>query len=419
MAGMDYLNFDLTFRARAGGGYRAEVNAPGGGEPKLDFDLPFTPEEIATFQDVPGGLLRDARRPQAERPQAEAQWRDKVKNFGGRLYETIFTDGIQASFDNCLSQVGSNKGLRIRLRLNEVPELASLPWEYLYNHGRQLYLSLSPQTPIVRYVALDTSPTALLVKPPLNALVMISDPKTPGLSRLAVEQEWTTICEAFQDLTQKGLVTVDRLQPATSDALLEFLRRKSYHVFHFIGHGAFEAATDDAALLMETANGEGDFVGKEYLTVLLNHPTLRLVILNSCDGARAGSTDPFSGVAQSLVQQGIPAVIAMQDKITDDAARLFAKAFFASIAEGLPVDASLTEARRGIFTKRNPTEWGTPVLFMRSPDGRIFQIDQPLAEQLRQARIEAYAKDAQVAIERKEYAVAVEKLQAIMALEKS
>ena len=36
---------------------------------------------------------------------------------------------------------------------------------------------------------------------------------------------------------------------------------------------------------------------------------LRLVVLNACEGARQSPADPFGGVAQSLVAQGIPAVI--------------------------------------------------------------------------------------------------------------
>ena len=43
-------------------------------------------------------------------------------------------------------------------------------------------------------------------------------------------------------------------------------------------------------------------------------------MLNACEGARADVTNPFAGTAQQLMQQGIPAVVAMQFEITDDAA---------------------------------------------------------------------------------------------------
>ena len=41
----------------------------------------------------------------------------------------------------------------------------------------------------------------------------------------------------------------------------------------------------------------------------------------------------------------------------------------------MPVDASLGAARLAMLAERsNNIEWGTPVLFMRVPDGRIFDL---------------------------------------------
>jgi len=98
-----------------------------------------------------------------------------------------------------------------------------------------------------------------------------------------------------------------------------------------------------------------------------------LAVLNACEGARTSRKDPFAGVAQSLMRQGLPAVVAMQFEITDSAAITFAHSFYTAIANGYPVDAALSEARKAIFTQGNELEWGTPVLYLRSPDGRIIQ----------------------------------------------
>ena len=42
------------------------------------------------------------------------------------------------------------------------------------------------------------------------------------------------------------------------------------------------------------------------------------------------------------------------------------------MARGNPVDAALLDARLAIFAASNSVEWGTPVLYLRAPDGRIF-----------------------------------------------
>jgi hypothetical protein len=104
---------------------------------------------------------------------------------------------------------------------------------------------------------------------------------------------------------------------------------------------------------------------------------LRLVLLNSCEGARGSQRDIFSSTASILVRRGIPAVLAMQYEITDRAAIEFARAFYGALADGLPVDAAVAEARVAVsLGMTNTVEWGTPVLYMRSPDGVLFQVQE-------------------------------------------
>jgi len=101
--------------------------------------------------------------------------------------------------------------------------------------------------------------------------------------------------------------------------------------------------------MLEDQNGRGRAVSGQTLgTLLYDHKSMRLVVLNACEGARASRADPFAGAAQSLIQQGVPAVIAMQFEISDDAAILFAHEFYDSLARAYPVDAALGEARRAI-----------------------------------------------------------------------
>ena len=126
---------------------------------------------------------------------------------------------------------------------------------------------------------------------------------------------------------------------------------------------------------MEGDDPRGRLVsGSQLGTMLADHTTLRLAVLNACEGARTSVEDPFAGVAASLVQREIPAVIAMQFEITDRAAIVFAHEFYAALADGYPVDSAVAEARKAIFADANDIEWGTPVLFMRVPDGRIFDV---------------------------------------------
>jgi hypothetical protein len=55
-------------------------------------------------------------------------------------------------------------------------------------------------------------------------------------------------------------------------------------------------------------------------------------VLNSCDSANANTVDRFSSTAATLTRRGIPAVVAMQHEISDQAAIAFSRGFYTAVA---------------------------------------------------------------------------------------
>src|SRR5262245_47395825 len=254
---------------------------------------------------------------------------EEAKNFGERLFDTVFAGEVRGCLRGSLDQTSvAGKGLRLRLRLTNAPELQDLPWEYLYNRQRNRFYALSVETPLVRYLELPERILPLGVTPPLRVLVMIASPKE--YPQLDVEREWNKLCEAVRDLEARGLLVLERLEQPTLTALNERLRTAEYHMFHFIGHGDFDPQSKDGVLIMEEDDRSARRVSGEILSSLLYdyRRTLRLAILNACEGGRAARDDSFAGTAQRLIQQGIPAVIAMQFAIADRTAIVFAQQFY-------------------------------------------------------------------------------------------
>ena len=367
MAAINYLDFDLRFE-RTESGYRVRVIDCPAIPVFNDFTLPFSDAALENYLLKLGRPRRDVRR-------FESSEVELAKDFGRRLYDAAFGRDVLACLRQSLDEAArQDKGLRLRLNLTETPELADLPWEYLYEAQRNLFFALFGKTPIVRTLDIAERIQPLTVQPPLKILVMISAPS--GVSGLDTAREWTNLRQALAGLESRGLVQLERLETATFGDLQRCLRRKQYHIFHFIGHGAFIESAEGGALLLETEQRAACAVGGQELGWLLrNHPQIRLAVLNACEGGRASRSDPFAGTAQSLVQQGIPAVIAMQFEISDQAAITFTREFYSAIADGYPVDAALTEARLAMFAaNNNGLEWGTPVLYMRTEDGYIFDV---------------------------------------------
>ncbi|HKG95175.1 MAG TPA: CHAT domain-containing protein [Gemmatimonadaceae bacterium] len=376
-AQISYLDFDICVeRTPDGRRYRARVLNSPGGQAVTEFDAPLSPNDIELIRlkvSRPRGVTRGHSRAEV----------DTVKDFGARMYGALFGGEVgtclQRSKD--LAQAGGHTGVRVRLRLTEAPELAELPWEYVYQQSVNRFLSVSPQTPLVRYLDLPDRVRPLQVTLPLRVLVMISSPS--NLDQLDASVEWQRLKDSFADLEGRGLVRLDRLDEATLPALRGRLKKEEYHVFHYIGHGSFDRKSGEGTLLLEdhTDGRRALEVSAERLGVVLHEETsLRLVFLNACEGARASANDLFAGTAQALVQQDVPAVIAMQFEITDGAAITFTHEFYKAVAEGSPVDAALAEARQAVFLDGNEVEWGTPVLYMRAADGRIFDIPRSSSE---------------------------------------
>ncbi|MFC9335943.1 CHAT domain-containing protein [Arthrobacter sp. NPDC057009] len=367
-----YLDFDLLFEPTRQGGYQARVlKSPAGEVLPVPVKVPFSDLELENF------LLRVGRpRRQVVRgiksPEAAA-----VLDFGAKLFDAVFKDRLRSALTTSLDHVEGmdNTGLRVRLRLSDCPELADLPWEYLYHGDLRRYLALSEWTPVVRYLELQGRIRPLAVDPPLRILVMASSPS--DFEPLDALAEWNKIRQALDGLQQEGLVQLDRVPVGSLADLRRNLMTGQYHVFHFIGHGRYDSEGQDGVLALEDRAGQAHLVsGTDIGAILHDHKSLRLVVLNACEGARGGLRDPYSGVAQSLIYQGIPAVVAMQFEITDRAAIAFAQSLYETVANGYPLDAAMAAARNAIRDEPNPLEWATPVLYLRAPDGRIFDVPQ-------------------------------------------
>ncbi|HWC77110.1 MAG TPA: CHAT domain-containing protein, partial [Blastocatellia bacterium] len=381
-----YLDFELKIE-RDADAYIARVLHSPAGEAANSFVLPFSEDRLENLV-LKIGRLRSTTRA-VHTPEMEA-----ARELGGQLFEAVFGNELRACLRSSLDLASRQEetGLRLKLRLQEVPELADPPWEFLLDPSRDRFLAQSNQTPIVRYLELPERIKPLALDLPLNVLVMMSSPSDQV--RLDVEREKSHLQDALRSLSEQGRVNVTWLENATLTALQRCLRGGTYHVFHFIGHGGFHATTQEGVLVLEDAQGRGWQAGAHRIgTHLHDHRSLRLAVLNSCEGARNSRTDPFAGVAGTLIRQGVPAVVAMQFEITDEAAITFASEFYSSLAEGIPVDAAVAEARKAIYALPNDVEWATPVLYMRSPDGVLFNPSQTLrVEKPRAAPVESAAR---------------------------
>jgi hypothetical protein len=185
---LGYLDFDVLFE-KSGEEYLARVLNSPSGQASARFSLPFSPFEVENLLLRIGRTRKGVRR--LESPEMEAS-----RAFGSRLFSSVFEDEVLACLRSSLNaSYRKGMGLRLRMRLSQVPELLDLPWEFLFDPTRNQFLVLSVDTPLVRYLDLQQEVQPLAVTPPINVLAMIASPV--DYPPLDVAHEWEKLNEAL------------------------------------------------------------------------------------------------------------------------------------------------------------------------------------------------------------------------------
>jgi hypothetical protein len=298
------------------------------------------------------------------------------REFGDAFFKDVFLDAgpVADTYKESLKKLGGDRRrLRVKLRI-EAPELAQLPWEYLYNSRDSQWVGLQYRTPIIRFPTIGRTPAESAGDGPLNVLGMIANPTGyvgDGLATpLNTEKERGLIEQALGKLRAGNKVHLRWTAGETVEELVKVMGERRWDVFHFIGHGGASGGDDGQGgtkegfiVLADELGGPREVPASE-LKDYLQGPDgrlPRLVVLNCCDGAREGRGS-FTSPAATLVRSGISSVVAMQFPISDVAASSFAANFYESLAANAPVEEALTRTRLLIRGAKS-LEWGTPVLY--------------------------------------------------------
>ncbi|MEK7785607.1 MAG: CHAT domain-containing protein, partial [Chloroflexota bacterium] len=351
---MQFINLDINIEPRRTDGYPVLVNSSKFGQARTICPLDVSDAELrADLEAIAGGQAS----------------RERLIIVGRRLASSLFNDEVETLFHKAVGAVQAQPklGLRLRLRI-EPPELSVLPWELLWLGTDLDPLSVSTRHVVTRYIELSAPVREMISPRPLRLLGII--PQGSGLNvekeKKALEGAIAELGDSLQVLWLEGIVTIDRIR--------EELGRTEYHLVHFIGHGAMKDG--QATLRLNDEWGDDYPAIAETFAGLFRDSSVRLVLLNACKGAARSSADAFVGIAPQVARWGIPAVVAMQWDISDLVAQQFAAAFYRSLCigpEAGEVDTAVTRGRAALYDDyRDSQAFATPVLFLRSEDGRLW-----------------------------------------------
>jgi hypothetical protein len=383
-----------------------DILQPGSFRAKFTFENPddaAAGNSVNTSFTIPDGL--------ASKPNFDSA--DNAKSpYGQALADALFADDIARDFYNKSIGNSASSSLRIRLYCSaSAQELHALRWELLCDPATGRVLSINQNTPFCRFISTSEWKTVHLTqKSKLRALIAVSNPsdiKDNGLAPINVHAEviraWLSLAgqtvppELDPALTATPLpnlpatlqsrfglgdmhqITVlGHSEPVTGDNLLrEFAN--DVDIVYLVCHG-----TNTTRPLLYLQKADGTLMPTDGLTIAnrvraLKSPP-RLIVLASCesalirtDGTIAEAVGTFAetAIAPLLADAGVPAIVAMQGKITMPTVALMMPEFFRHLASHGNIAQSMADARRVAMSNKRFDAW-MPALFLRLKAGSLW-----------------------------------------------
>ncbi|MCP4691795.1 MAG: CHAT domain-containing protein, partial [Desulfobacterales bacterium] len=320
---------------------------------------------------------------------------DGIIERGGASLTRAFLEG-EAGKALCRAvseAVSLGASLRLYLDVSD-RELFNLPWETLRIPGRNREeggaLILHPNVLLCRSQPGGDSAPGIRIPGPLRILVAIGSPEEQNErgELLNMERETARILDSMERARGRGKAYVRVLEIGSVRAIREALNQERYHILHISCHAA------PGVLILEDDEGKGDLVSTRRFCEEAFPPDrgVPLVVLAVCStGIEGGKSEEesLSAVGRGLIENGAPAVVAMQAPVTDLYAIEFCGALYDNLAANENPDAltAIFEARRGVENLRHETidpqekiamaGWATPTLFLRGKPLPLYDPKEP------------------------------------------
>lgn len=274
---------------------------------------------------------------------------------------------------------GANLPLRVRLQLpNAIDELSALRWETLHDPVSGVPLACNERLRLVRYLGSgDTRLVTLAARPELRALLVVASPDDLArynLEELDVEGEAVRLRRALGDIPLAILGNhPDATSRATVAALQDALRDGPAILF-LICHAKHG---DDTMLWLEDVEGKTALIAGSALAELIAQLALPplLAVLVACEGGGVSHhAGALAALGPRLAKGGIGAVVAMQDRVSLAAARIFLPALVTELARDGAIDRATAVARAAL---RGGDEWWIPALWLRLRVGVLWREPAP------------------------------------------
>ena len=302
------------------------------------------------------------------------------RDYGQKLADQLFQDPKLREFYGRNKAVFDSNGVGIRLRLLIDPsasELQSLRWELLLDPESNRQLATSERVLFSRFMlSRDWRVIKLRPKAELKAIIAVSAPNDLARFGLGDVDKAGEIARAREGLAGIRAIVVGEDAPLTLASLIEAIRQGS-DVLYLVCHGAMPKGSAPCLFLQDEEGKTARVMADELAQRIGDlQEAPRLIVMASCESAGReegvntdGTSAAQSALAPRLAEAGVPAVVAMQGKITMETVKQAMPVFFRELLKDGQIDRAMAAARGAV--RDRPDSW-MPALFLRLKSGRIW-----------------------------------------------
>jgi len=310
----EYPELTFTLSLREAESYRLD----------LRFQKPGSPVEI----DPAAGQELTVRLDPAEYKPLE----ESPEEYGRKLSQALFAspparDAFRLAQNEAISQGG---WLRMRLLISpDAFALHQLHWETLYDPDGKAPL-FENKVLFSRYLqSASFADFKLHPHHQLRALVAVSNPSdldAYSLEPVRVDEEINRARQALQNIEIE--VIGGAAGPVTLNGLADRMRQGHFDILYMVAHGM--TRKEESVLWLQDEQGETARVSAADLATEIKKLDQQplLAVLLACESARQETNAALTAAGPLLAAAGIPAVLAMQAKISMETGARFMPVFF-------------------------------------------------------------------------------------------
>ncbi|MGB4850359.1 MAG: CHAT domain-containing protein [Saprospiraceae bacterium] len=292
-----------------------------------------------------------------------------------------------------IADVLRNPDQRCRIYLefsSSADDLATLPWEYLLleNENPKIeptFLAADEKSKfdLIRSINSIDSSFKPVANQKLTVIIVTANCTAEQSLKISLDkmEKWRVkLSRDFSDSLE--ILTIQQPSKFRFAEDLENLMNNidGPCVLHFFGHARVEDRVGQLLFIEneESADWIDDKSFADYFSNV-NHSLPHVIVLQACSSGRVTCYDgqQMRGVGLNLAMQKIPAVVAMQNDVTEEDSFAFLNVLYRSLLSGDDIANAVTKGRTylGCTYKNNPNAknysnniFGTPVLFLSTSE---------------------------------------------------